>query len=104
MRNEAKKELIWLYGAKCMLTDMKIELNYHHLQKKCDGGKETVENGAIISRRPHTWLHSLEDSDMGLYREINEALKFYKMCLDFKESTGLKYFEELKREVKNRVR
>ena len=44
MRNEAKKELIWLYGgAKCMLTDLKIELNYHHLQKKCDGGK--LENG-----------------------------------------------------------
>ena len=104
MRNEAKKELIWLYGAKCMLTDLKIELNYHHLQKKCDGGKETLENGSIISRGPHSWLHSLEESDIQQYRDLNEALKCYKICLDWNETEGLKDFEIIKEKIREKVR
>lgn len=105
MRNEAKKELLLLYGAKCMLTDITKDLNYHHtLHKKCDGGKETIENGSIISRKAHNFVHTLEKSDIALYREINEALRCYKVCLDWEETEGLRLFEEVKQEIKNRVR
>lgn len=108
MKNEAKKQLIWLYGAKCMLTDLATELNYHHLHKKCDGGKETVENGAILSRGPHTWLHKLEESDIQQYRDLNEALKCYKICLEHKKEFALEleYYEIVKEQVKkkNKVR
>lgn len=104
MRNEAKRELIWLYGARCLLTELATELNYHHLHKKCDGGKETVENGAIISRGPHTWLHSLEESDIQQYRDLNEALKCYKICLDWNETEGIKIFKDVQEKIREKVR
>ena len=48
MKNgEAKEQLILLYGCRCMLTNIKGKkgLTYHHLWKKVNGGKSTVENG-----------------------------------------------------------
>ena len=48
---------------------------YHHLQKKCNGGKETIANGAILTKTGHEYLHIVESRDMELYNYINNVLK-----------------------------
>ena len=48
---------------------------YHHLVKRCQGGKETIENGAILARNMHEYLNIVESRDLELYNYINNVLK-----------------------------
>ena len=48
---------------------------YHHLLKKENGGKETVENGAILTKIGHEYLNIIESRDIELYNYINNILK-----------------------------
>lgn len=48
---------------------------YHHIKKKCMGGKETLENGAILTKIAHSYLHIIESRDLILYEYINSILK-----------------------------
>ena len=48
---------------------------YHHLIKRENGGKETIENGAILTRIAHEYLHKIECKDIELYNYINNVLK-----------------------------
>ena len=73
---KAKEELIKLYGAECFNKIIKLrkdieskrykgknqkermkQLTYHHIKMKKDGGKATVENGALLSAENHAWFH-----------------------------------------------
>lgn len=56
------------------ITDRR-KLSFHHLiTSKKDGGKETIENGAILLRDPHDYLHIIEKSDKKIYRAIREQM------------------------------
>lgn len=104
-KNQAvRKELEMLYGAKCMLTDSKERLNYHHIDKKEHGGKETVENGFLINREAHDFLHNLENTDWELYDEIWEAIQCYKLCVIWGDTESLNEWEAVKEQVRIRVR
>ena len=48
---------------------------YHHCIKRCHGGKETIENGAILTKNMHEYLHIVELRDLELYNYINNVLK-----------------------------
>ena len=49
---------------------------YHHcFFKRCLGGKETVENGAVLTKNSHEYLHIVESRDLELYNYINNVLK-----------------------------
>lgn len=48
---------------------------YHHLIKRCYGGKETIENGAVLTKNSHEYLHIVETRDLELYNCINNVLK-----------------------------
>lgn len=48
---------------------------YHHLIKRCNSGKETIENGAILTKNSHEYLHIVESRDLELYNYINNVLK-----------------------------
>lgn len=48
---------------------------YHHIKKRCMGGCETLENGAILTKVAHTYLHIIESRDLLLYEYINNVLK-----------------------------
>lgn len=105
MKNEGiRQELATLYGAKCMLTDYKERLTYHHIKKKCDGGKETIANGALLNREAHDLVHYLESNERELYEELNEALMQYKICIDLGETDCLIEFELVKEKVRERTR
>lgn len=104
-KNQAiRSELETLYGAKCMLTDSKERLNYHHLIKKCNGGKETIANGAVLNRKAHDFLHEQEHKDKQLYNELNECLILYKLCLELNEQECLNEWEAVKKQARIRVR
>lgn len=104
-KNQAvRHELEMLYGAKCMLTDYTTRLNYHHLIKKCNGGKETIDNGALLNRTAHDFLHEQEHKNKQLYEELNECLILYKLCLELNEQECLNEWEKVKEQVRIRVR
>lgn len=48
---------------------------YHHIVKREHGGKEIIENGAILTRIAHEYLHKIECKDIELYNYINNVLK-----------------------------
>ena len=48
---------------------------YHHLIKRCNSGKETIENGAVLTKNSHEYLHIVESRDLELYNYINNVLK-----------------------------
>lgn len=47
------------------------KLTYHHINEKRNGGEESVSNGALLTRKAHTYLHMLETLNPELYEEYN---------------------------------
>lgn len=95
----AKQKLIDKYGSVCFIEELKIrklppdtrfqvskkdwkkmnQLTYHHIIMKKDGGKATMENGALLKAYNHEWFHkqSLEDQ-----AKMNEMFQEYKRRYD----------------------
>lgn len=48
---------------------------FHHIVKKERGGKEVIENGAVLNKTAHEYLHIIEYKDIGTYIAINKILK-----------------------------
>lgn len=49
-------------------------LTFHHIKKACQGGEETVENGAPLTRYAQEYLHLIESCNFKLYRRLNRVL------------------------------
>lgn len=47
-------------------------LTYHHIIKVEDGGKTIVNNGAILTKKAHDFLHCIEHNEFKIYSEIND--------------------------------
>lgn len=90
-----RKRLEKIYGRICMIEEAGIryipiekrktirgyrreqdEITYHHIKEKHLGGKATVENGALIKRYNHDWLHSLPDEQK---EAVNKELIHFKL-------------------------
>ena len=41
--------------------------SYHHIDEKRNGGQESIDNGAILSRDSHKLLHLIEEKYYDLY-------------------------------------
>ena len=68
------------YKQQCRFTSSKEKsmermLSYHHLRHKQNGGKADVQNGALLSALPHSYLHSLPRDEEEI---INNMLREYK--------------------------
>ena len=50
-------------------------LTYHHIEKKCDGGKETIENGALLSEVGHEYFNIIEFKSKETYITLNKMFK-----------------------------
>jgi hypothetical protein len=53
--------------------------SFHHIVKRCDGGKEEMENGAVINGMAHQYLHIIEYKDTNTYITLNNILKLINM-------------------------
>lgn len=92
----AKQRLIEIYGAECFIDKLGLrkfdkptrytskgqrermkQLTYHHIKMKKDGGKATVENGALLSADNHEWFHRQSKEKQ---RQMNKAFQEYKRC------------------------
>ena len=90
----AKEELIRRYGAECFIEKLKLrkdteprkykgkgqmkkmkQLTYHHIRMKKDGGRATVENGALLSTENHAWFHKQNPQDQAI---MNAMFQEYK--------------------------
>ena len=50
-------------------------ITFHHLIKRCHNGKLEINNGAILTRNAHEYLHIIESRDLDMYEYINTILK-----------------------------
>ena len=93
-----KDRLIELYGPECFIDKLKLrkdkkprryksksqykrmkELTYHHIKEKRNGGKTTIENGALLSAENHEWFNKQSDKAQ---RQMNELFQEYKRLVD----------------------
>lgn len=52
------------------------EVTFHHCEKRCQGGKRTIENGALLMPVAHQYLHIIEYKDLNTYVALNKMFKF----------------------------
>ena len=49
--------------------------SFHHLKKKCDGGKRIISNGGVLHQSSHSYLHTIEYYDYDKYLYLNMILR-----------------------------
>lgn len=79
-----------LYGKQCFIEKLGIRisgattldhtLTYHHVLPKKYGGETTIQNGAIVARYNHDWLHK---QPLHIQDEINEQMQDLKANCKF---------------------
>lgn len=93
-----KDRLIELYGPECFIDKLHLrkdkkprkytskgqykrmkELTYHHIKERRNGGKTTVENGALLSNENHEWFNKQSDKAQ---RQMNELFQQYKRLIN----------------------
>ena len=140
----AKEELIRIYGAECFIEKLKLrkdvkptrykskgqmkkmkQLTFHHIKMRKDGGRATVENGALLSAENHAWFHQQSSKDQTqmntMFQEYKKQyqecevvfvddldlgfeIKAMEFCIDEKEQKKKKYNRaKEKREFQKRV-
>lgn len=91
---KAREELEKRYGSECFIEKLHLrkdteprkyksknqmkkmnQLSYHHIKMKKDGGKATVENGALLSLENHAWFHKQDESTQGYLNAIFQEHK-----------------------------
>lgn len=90
---KAKERLIELYGAECFIEKLHLrkdknriykgkkqkekmkQLTYHHILEKHNGGKATVENGALLSAENHAWFNKQSQQAQA---QMNQMFQEYK--------------------------
>ena len=101
MKNKsAKNKLKRIFGKECFIQKLKLrekydvkkytgesrkeiyermkrmkKLTYHHILGVSEGGKTTLENGALLNEDNHMWLHSQPPY---IQYRINKLLQEYK--------------------------
>ena len=104
-----RKELERLYGRECFIDKLHLrkdkqkykgkaqykrmkQLTYHHIKPKKDGGKATVENGALLSAENHAWFHkqSIEKQN-----EMNKAFQEYKIAVGTFDTQKIREYKSI---------
>ena len=47
--------------------------NFHHIVERRNGGEKSIDNGAILTRKAHTFLHMLENICPEAYQDLQEV-------------------------------
>lgn len=54
---------------------VKKNVTFHHIQKRCDGGRLEINNGGLLMPNSHAYLHLIEFLDLDTYLSLNEIFK-----------------------------
>lgn len=79
--DKVKREMLRIYEPISGLDWMNYklvrkEVTYHHcIKKRCNGGKRTMENGALLMPVAHQYLHLIEYRDIETYELINNLFR-----------------------------
>ena len=105
-----RQELERLYGKECFIDKLHLreekqkrytgkgqfkrmkQLTYHHIKMRKDGGKATVENGALLSTENHSWFHKQPPEKQA---EMNKAFQQYKMTMAIVTTAGVQQAKEI---------
>ena len=105
-----KEAMIRRYGNKCFIERLKLrdtsglrytgcgqlkrmkQLTYHHIRMKSQGGKATIENGALLSAENHQWFHKQSKPDQ---TRMNEMFQELKRQID-REECRVEFVEEIR--------
>lgn len=104
---KVKNELIKRYGNKCFIDRLNLrtdknerytgcnqykrmkQLTYHHIRMKKDGGKATIENGALLSAENHQWFHKqskqAQDTMNNMFQELKRQIDQNKLGIEYVE-------------------
>ena len=115
-----RQELEKIYGKKCFVHDVpeikrqisgyktfkgryktnKIsnKLTYHHLKPKSEGGKNTIENGAVICADCHSKLEKLKPAER---EQINNMIREYKLSVINFSTEGIENAIEIPMRIKD---
>lgn len=68
---------LYKVGCDCMgyEFDSQKDLTLHHIKPKILGGKTSLENGSLLIRSSHNYIHIIQDYEFRLFVEISEELK-----------------------------
>lgn len=73
------EEMIKIYkpysGLDWLNYEIKDEITFHHIRKKCDGGKRVINNGALLIPTSHQYLHLIEHIDPETYELLNRYFR-----------------------------
>ena len=79
--DKVKREMLKLYEPISNLDWMNYklvrkEVTYHHcIKKRSNGGKRTIENGALLMPIAHQYLHLIECKDNDTYVVLNKLFQ-----------------------------
>lgn len=77
--NNVKEEMMKIYNTYTLdwmnYFVKENDITYHHIVKAEDGGRVTIDNGALLTQRAHNYLHTIERIDIDIYNRINTVLK-----------------------------
>lgn len=113
---KAKEKLVELYGPECFIEKLHLrpetepkrftgkkkdlarlrQLTYHHIREKRNGGRATVENGALLSNENHQWFNKQSPEAQ---RIMNQAFQDYKRTLNVAIMQGATVLEAKKIEI-----
>ena len=51
------------------------DLTYHHIKKRANGGKRSIDNGAILTQIAHRYLNLIECQDTETYELLNNMFR-----------------------------
>lgn len=68
------------------------QLTYHHIKMRKDGGKATIENGALLSTENHAWFHKQTPEKQ---TAMNKAFQQYKMAMAIVTTAGVQQTKEI---------
>lgn len=55
---------------------VRSDVTYHHILRRTNGGKKTIENGALLMPVAHQYLHLIESKDINTYITINKIFEY----------------------------
>lgn len=78
--DKVKQEMLKIYQPASGLDWLNYKLvrkdiTYHHIQKRSNGGKRVIKNGALLMPIAHQYLHLIEFRDIRTYEVLNNLFR-----------------------------